>query len=128
MKELTSLILVFVCLASLGATTGTRNNESVSRYGPFICADGSVVLQEDECPEWYTVREVGPDGTIYRRTCKLRDEDRRIAGWDWILIPGPIPIPVPIPEMELWCDYGPLCGEVRHDEANEGIGSGGTDS
>lgn len=98
--------------------------------GPAMCSDGTTVIQDDECPEWVTIREVHPDGTIERTSCRIQDEYNEVD-WDWVMIPtpvSPIPVPVPVPVTgEARCDYGD-CGDYARDDLTGEGGGGGTDS
>ncbi|MYG81158.1 MAG: hypothetical protein F4187_05040 [Gemmatimonadetes bacterium] len=132
MKKLVSLALVVMMLGASvpeHPVVGDAPTPPESyATGPVMCADGTLAIQEDECPEWVTLRRVHPDGTIERTSCKIEDEYNEVVDWDWIIIPTPIfPIPVPIPVTEARCNYGD-CGDYARDDLIGEAGGGGTDS
>ena len=118
MKKLVSLALVVMMLgASMPEhpVVGDAPAPPESYVtGPVMCADGTLAIQEDECPEWVTLRVEAPDGTIYRFTCKFVEEDTRMSGMRFIFIPF-FPYVISIPEFTDTCDYGD-CGEYDLDD------------
>lgn len=117
MKKLVSLALVVMMLAAVPEhpVIGDASAPLESYVtGPVMCADGTLAIQEDECPERITIRVEAPDGTIYRFTCKLVEEDTRVSGVRFIYIPF-FPYVIPIPEFTDTCDYGD-CGEYDLDD------------
>ena len=132
MKKFTTAMLtagLLVLAAPLAAATEAVPPPPDPAVTEFtVCADGSVVALEEECPEWVTLRRVLPDGTIVRRSCRLQAESRDIVDWDWVLIPTPIGhVPIPIPVTEVQCHYG-KCGDYRRDDLIGDGGPAGNDS
>lgn len=85
------------------------------------CSDGTRVPQDEDCPERIVRRAVGDDGTIYRESCPLEDQDFGITGWNIVVIRAFPPIVFPVPEYGIICDYGE-CGKYPLEDLTGGGG------
>lgn len=116
MKKLFALTLISVSMMAF-----TRPPADVSELpATKTCNDGTVVMQDEDCPDSYTRRAVGDDGTIYRETCPLQDQGVGVTGWNIIVITFP-PMVIPVPEFGIVCDYG-LCGKYPLEHLTGGGG------
>lgn len=102
-NRLTAIALITAfALATPAIATAAVNTGSPRA----VCIDPDTGMLRD-CADWYTIREVRDDGSIYRKSCKLVREFTRTTGFSilWGLIT------IGHQESEDWCDYG-SCGEM----------------
>lgn len=116
MKKLFALVLV--CVSMMAFTAPPRELPDV--LAMKACSDGTMVMQDEDCPDSIVYRGVGDDGTIYRVTCPLEEQRFGVTGWDIVVIPFP-PIIIPVPEFGIICDYGD-CGTYSLEQLTGGGG------
>lgn len=116
MKKLFALTVISV---SMMAFTGPAANVS-ELPATKTCNDGTVVMQDEDCPDTITFRHEGDDGSIHRVTCPLQGQGFGVTGWRVRLVPH-FPFVVIYPEFGIICDYGD-CGSYPLEDL---VGGGG---
>lgn len=116
MKSLFTLVIISASMMAFTVAPAEFSDVPATK----TCDDGTVVKQDEECPETITFRHEGEDGSIYRRTCPLQDEGTGLIGWN-ITIVRFFPYIIITPEFGTFCDYGP-CGTYPLEDLVEGGG------
>ena len=116
MKKLFALALIPICMMAFTVPPVELPDVPATK----TCNDGTVVMQDEDCPDTITFRHEGDDGTIYRETCPLQDEGVGVTGWRIGLVPH-FPFIVISPEFGIICDYGP-CGSYALEDLTGGGG------